>query len=893
MPIVSPLYNVLKNLVEKTIVIPKYNIKHIEQDIRSYFLIELDAPNSQPIIKDYNLLETHFSIDELYNPGVNSGYGYTPMHYTEVYFSQKENKYIVIHGYVDSQGEYKYAQVKELNEFKEFAGTFIALIDDQENMLKKNIKPFKPFVDAVLDAHIVLKRDAKEKADQLERNLTKLSRELEHSNIRVKYIKTAKSFIKAVKTFNQYSEVKDVRDKIVLRMFKNIEIINRCIEGAKQEFLVLETPEPEEKELAEESGYLPKAASLSDLYKITMQDIKSAIKDIKKIKTYTIENLVLFNKYAEQIYSQILIFYSFPNDLVKKQKENSIYIHNAVLKLNEYYAQYLNFLKNSALKSNLSTVKEWFPLLKNQITDDFYSSLLEILTDNPWNESILGVLNICDYLSENDINYRAFILKITQEKRYPVSKAITRQSNLISMDQCDASLLFNAHLEDKLDFFKTLLRHGASPNTWGMTAKTTLAARASLFAMITSLAKSNYLKYLEILLLYKVDPNENHTKSASIDTMQLKLNNVKAKLKSKDRESFKPPEPLYTKSNYGSFTTVKLLIERKGFEGLNLISNIASPSSLAHCLANLLEDQLVQNSLISASSSYGIYCGNTYEGAVDIASNFDTKKSTDLQVFPSYVCFPYFGNNSEDNILAEEFLQKIALVDKKLTTKIVALESIKFQEEYKKLFKNGEEEITQECWADAFCSFIGCEFLIMKRGFSLFSSQKEIKSFIRGYSRELYDYIIMIIPKIFFLETKRVETMVASYRKSQTYFLQFCTDKSTEAKNEMQELREKYMMLMSEQDKILPFCEAARDGNLETLQRLLEKPLVSLDAIAKGWTPLHFACAKGRFDCAKKLIESGASIDIPNYKGRKAFDLLKNKAQVELLKQTYARMHPS
>lgn len=56
-----------------------------------------------------------------------------------------------------------------------------------------------------------------------------------------------------------------------------------------------------------------------------------------------------------------------------------------------------------------------------------------------------------------------------------------------------------------------------------------------------------------------------------------------------------------------------------------------------------------------------------------------------------------------------------------------------------------------------------------------------------------------------------------------------------------------------------PLMLAAIDGNLPVVKALVEKRDAQIDHI--GWTPLHYACAKGQFEVAKYLISKGAIID--------------------------------
>ena len=56
-----------------------------------------------------------------------------------------------------------------------------------------------------------------------------------------------------------------------------------------------------------------------------------------------------------------------------------------------------------------------------------------------------------------------------------------------------------------------------------------------------------------------------------------------------------------------------------------------------------------------------------------------------------------------------------------------------------------------------------------------------------------------------------------------------------------------------------PLMLAAIDGNLPVVKALVEKRNAQIDHI--GWTPLHYACAKGQLEVSKYLIAKGAIID--------------------------------
>ena len=56
-----------------------------------------------------------------------------------------------------------------------------------------------------------------------------------------------------------------------------------------------------------------------------------------------------------------------------------------------------------------------------------------------------------------------------------------------------------------------------------------------------------------------------------------------------------------------------------------------------------------------------------------------------------------------------------------------------------------------------------------------------------------------------------------------------------------------------------PLMMASIQGNLALVQTLVLKNKAMVDHI--GWTPLHYACAKGHFDVAQFLVANGAKVD--------------------------------
>jgi ankyrin repeat protein len=64
---------------------------------------------------------------------------------------------------------------------------------------------------------------------------------------------------------------------------------------------------------------------------------------------------------------------------------------------------------------------------------------------------------------------------------------------------------------------------------------------------------------------------------------------------------------------------------------------------------------------------------------------------------------------------------------------------------------------------------------------------------------------------------------------------------------------------LSDKNGETPLMMASIDGNLPLVKTLVIGHKAQLDHI--GWTPLHYACAKGQLDVAQFLIANGATVD--------------------------------
>ena len=90
----------------------------------------------------------------------------------------------------------------------------------------------------------------------------------------------------------------------------------------------------------------------------------------------------------------------------------------------------------------------------------------------------------------------------------------------------------------------------------------------------------------------------------------------------------------------------------------------------------------------------------------------------------------------------------------------------------------------------------------------------------------------------------------------------------TEPKPEYGKRMRTQMTPQGELDKAL--CDACYDGNMEEVERLLEKGASAKASHDGGWTALHSAAGHGNLEMVSLLVEDGADLNAKNYKNETA-----------------------
>lgn len=874
----SFIYPFIKDLKkEKNGLIKDYPIYKMRADDRKYYLMKLKSNQSQSLFDDFQLKDTHFSFDKTYDGRTVDTHGLTPIHFTQTYVSLVDNTERVVHAYLNAKGEYQYTKVKE-NPESEFP---IVLNKDQENKLKANIEEYRPLLDALLKEKDIRRAQFKKEADKLDCELTTLSRTLNDKETREEYLRTARAFIEIIKKFNRYSEfcAKDARDKVILRLFCNIERVHMCGEAEVK----AEMPLMVEEGVLEEPGLLPQKDSINELYQLVIDNISQIRSEFKKLVPTDVQSAILKNKLADQLGEQILVFYSFNTNLLKKHHIKNI--ESLVAEMNAFYHKQNEALKNYVLKEGIEEFKSFFPVVKKYLTQEFYYDLISMLVKNQ------NVLEVCQYLSENDNQYREAVKKFSEEKRFSFVQdetfiSVTKANKI---KQYDAPILYKLYAENNFFLFKTLLAHGANPDAEAFKQVGCISPITLFYAIgyLGNLKKiPNHLEYLRLLTQYDVNPNDMYRKPVHLAAAYKKIYDLKHSKKSfnskgKKNKSFfiehktyKPDHPL-----------IEIFAKTGDVESVCLILPKTSLANLGQALGSMMGNTPLLLKTFRLSKHYDIHTRILLEEVLEwdeelkqtekeILTNIGSK---DIFVVSLFALNP--NNNFVDNVIAIKMIMHIKMFNNALSEKIPQISFKEFEEEYNNLFKIADEYVLFDSWQEAWDAYVGCEFLLIKR-YVLKTDSCVEKMLIQQHLKCLYEKLYIVTYKCF--DSDHAHEIMSTRIKSLNSIIGQPLDRG-------------FAVKATHSTSILSVCNAAQNRDIDTLKKLLvtlsKEELDQSPPDCKGWTPLHFACKVGNefndFKCAKALIGSGASIDVMNIKDKKPLAFIKDKSTVDELKTLY------
>lgn len=721
MPKTSPLYNLVASFSDKQL--KAYGIEKKETATRSYFIIRTSKDIKSVLTDNDSLQEAHFSIDQYYNM---DRHGYTPIHYTLDY------GHTTIHGYLDVRGQYKYCQSSP---------SVPSLSPKQEQALQNAIQSAKLPLSRLLIKQSEHQAELTKKADHLDRELSNLSRTLDHKKVRDDYIKKAHEFIEIIQELNLYNNSIDRRYISMSRLVDRIQSIYECLNKKQPKTASVEKSK-EIKDESQASGAKPHEPVLSPqerlakLYQDAMHNFHQSVQKFSDPN----QNLDQLKENVKIINENLFILYSFPEAMISKK--NNTKISKVLTKLSDFYNKNLETLKQVALSGDRDEFETMFRTDREYFNDDFYGFLVNYLVENKWGPKSDKVLEICNFLSENDENYEDFILNFSRKKAYPASLkdlSILSEKETFKEDTLvQVSLLLRLYLDDKIDLFKAFLRQGADARTWSIqsTPKDTCCNYYTLFYIIALSSKKNYLDYLKLLIDSGIDPNVITQKTTASDRNQLTLQAFQKHIKTHTPGAF----------DYPSFHPINSLSVKSGIEGLNLLLTTAPLNALVIHWGELLNHSIL-NYMMVATSQYILYYASSFADATRCYEENLNPEQKSSQYFSCYIPYPKEDNSPEENQAVHEIYAKMKRIDEEIDRRFSDMSINDLKRHYQNLFDLAGKILLSKDYFDldeyhAYYHFFGCEVLLMKY-LSKHSEQfTDPRSFLGKYAITLYPGII-------------------------------------------------------------------------------------------------------------------------------------------------------
>lgn len=762
----SPFYQVLLELQKGVPSTQLPRISTINKDLRQAFLIHLDSFPPRHVFPEYNFKERHFSVDKFYRKtSKDSRHGYTPIHYTESYFSQGTGETITIHVYLDKQGQYVYSQIKKKN----LEGLEEAIdgktADEVSKPLMENVSASISTLSFLFTAKQKLYSKYKDSADKLELELFELSKKLNATSFEVYKLKTIE-FIKAIKELNRYVEFNDSRDRLIAKRLKSLEEwVKKIKEASKKTTPDLIEDESSTVPSSEEVSDLTESQELSgleSLYETIIEQLKQLKKQLPKGFSYCFKNLEQIQKNHElctRTNELLGGLFEFPNDFLKEKLKNGKLkkiISESFHLIAEHDKKSVAFLEQQALEGNLEAVEPLFELFSSKLSQQFYIELIEKLITEKNQSKKKKLVEICEFFNKNSEDYRNAIFNISNQKRYFLSReelnqafSKTKKEILDSLgESCEASVLFKLYSNKDLSTFNMLLRHGANPNTWGMIGENQREA-CSIFSIILTFNNGDYETYLKSLIRYRADPNLLITAKEKRSILQEKLSNTK-KYNRLGLPSASSSQIYNLNQTKKMASTLMICIGRNAWGLFDYFLPYISADNLACVLAQLGKDKdlsCIQRSTNSSDSMLN------FEKSQKIA--LEKAKTFEQGPFPN--CF-FYEKNEKFNMLFEMLKKTYNFLVKKL----IKINSKEFDELYQKLINDGIQLSLLNEPKKAHHCFFGSYFLLISYAENLNSEKEKLELFDKYYA-EWFKRISDILPKVYPNYPDVVKTTIRVY----------------------------------------------------------------------------------------------------------------------------------
>ena len=361
----------------------------------------------------------------------------------------------------------------------------------------------------------------------------------------------------------------------------------------------------------------------------------------------------------------LFVLYSFDEKMFTKEHRRKI--STALEHLKKFYDTQSETFNHFALNGELTSFRTHFFHYAECIKPDFYKSLINHLVKSKWDQKQSNILDICNFLSQNDENYKAVIIEFSRKEGYPIpheqAHLLLGIETISNINKTHVSLLLKLYIEDKIELFKAFLDQGADYN-WSIQSipKDLFCNYYTLFYSIAISNKANYLDYLKLLIAAGIDPNLSCRQEVMPALSRLAVQESfpkHVKAGTIPISGYSPPHPLC------------ILSHKSGVEGLNLILTKAPLNILALHWIELLETAILDYSM-TATSQYNIHYANSMEDAEAYLERLHYG-AKDYQIFTSYIPFPRANSSPEDlNEIKNIIYTKMKLIDIEIESKTLS-----------------------------------------------------------------------------------------------------------------------------------------------------------------------------------------------------------------------------
>jgi len=699
-------------------------------------------PNVQYVLK-----ERHYRIDQCYKMGTGTEHGLTAIHYTETYFAIHKGEHpqkIVIHVYLDINGHYLYSQVSPLTPL---TAEQAELFKNREKTLKDNVNESKKLITALLNEKNARFMSAKTQADGSEASLSELSRSISTPNALKKYITTCTHFIQQVATANLYNDTPDSRGVYIATLIPKLRQRLELLQKLSIQSVVFTKNTKQCTDAEPDSAIVcmddKPTNSIESLVKETIDNLSNYLKQIQENKITCPTRCMIKPNCGEiaktyplilEIKQYLLISMCLPSGI---SKNNMSQITSLCSTLNlgvvEYEKYCLHTLAMSARNGNYTIFQSLFRLLENDIKENFYEELINVLVMSKKEAMIQSIVKTCNFLHAHSVLYRETVLKISNEKKYTISIEVLKKINpeyalsTLYEDQ-ESSLLFKAYIENHMEIFNMLLKHGANANTWGLRNSDGTWILFTLLQMIATYRTTDYLSYIGLLLQHDANPNiryhKNYLSDLTLSKLKTKVENKKefsrpnnsnrVKIKTEIMHSFVRKRTV--DDTFGAILDPLHIMGKLNYsEGVRLLLPYSNVDTLAVFIARtIFKDLFIIKMKTHKTSLYPwIKVHNSEEKKIMFPSN--TKPQS--HPFIEYLIYPATPLNDQKKPLIQENALYIyvayALLGKKLNCTV--LHNKDFDDIYTVLLNTGIESKLQNKAGEAYIRFLACEFLITMR----------------------------------------------------------------------------------------------------------------------------------------------------------------------------------